>query len=275
MKQVLTFAISGKKGAGKDTFGGFLLEHAQRRGWNVVRKNLADPLKEEAAKGIAIFESHRVNPEKYRGFGYFTADNERMKADLDVNSNEWESVLNWAMNVYDLSMEEAVMCMLSMTSAALSGFDDPGGDGSNLYDPEIYENVLAEFHHPTHKLSWRVLLQWWGTEFRRRLCGNDYWRQQLIQFNHSLPDKTIHGAFDIRFPDEFDMARNDLTNGFLIRVERPSVQMDGDQHPSETGLDHKKPHDWNALITNEGSLEDLEKGAETILLNALLWARLE
>lgn len=276
MKRILTFAISGKKGHGKDTLGAFILEAARARGWNVEHMNLADPLKREAAEAIAIYESFTNYPEKYKGFGSYVADHDRIKQDFEDNTEIWEPIIQWFCETYDeMTPEKAAPILISMFASALGGFDDPGGEGYNGYDPQIYETVLEEFNDAQKKKSWRILLQWWGTEFRRRLCGDEYWRSQLIAFNQSLPDNTVHGVFDIRFPNEFDMTRNELTNGFLIRVERPSVVPDGDQHPSETALDDTPPDKWNAVVVNEVTIDELRQGAETIFLQALMWAGLD
>jgi hypothetical protein len=273
-RSVITIAISGKKGHGKDTLGKFMLDVAKQQGFETVHRGLADPLKEEAAKAIAIYESQRSEPTR-QGFGWYTADMERIDADFEANAEVWAPILQWFNETYDISWAEAVPVVKNMLAAALSEFDDPGGDGSNSYTQESYETVLAEFHHPAKKLAWRILLQWWGTEFRRRLCGETFWRDQLIAFNKALPDKTVHLVSDVRFPDEFDMARNDLTNGFLIRVIRSDLlAKQQDMHISETALDHKKPSDWNAVVYNDLSLLDLQKGAGTIFINALMWARL-
>lgn len=273
MNRVLTIAISGKKGHGKDTVGGFILEHAEAMGWNVVRKNLADPLKEEAARAIAVYECRASD--QLHSFGAYTSDTERIEADFNANPDQWEPVIYWFSQTYGVTVQDAATIMKAMAAAALSDFDDPSGEPyCNMYKTPVYEQVLSEFHDPKHKHLWRVFLQWWGTEFRRRLCGDGYWRDKTIAFNRSLPDKTVHGLFDVRFPDEFDAVRNELTNGFLIRVERPSVAPDGDEHPSETALDNKKSVDWNCVVINEVGLDELRKGAEVILSNALAWARL-
>lgn len=275
MKQILTIAISGKKGHGKDTLGGFILDAARARGWNTTHKNLADPLKEEAAEAIAIFESHMNYPDKYRGFGAHVAEQERVQRDFDENTELWEPIIQWFCETYDeMTPEQAAPILISMFASAIGEFADPSCEGYNSYDPQIYEAVLGEFNDANKKKSWRILLQWWGTEFRRRLCGDSYWRDRLRLYNANLPDKTVHGVFDIRFPDEFDMVRNELTNGFLIRVERPSVVPDGDQHPSETALDDVPQDRWNAVVVNEVDLDELRKGADIIFLQALMWAGL-
>lgn len=272
MRNVLTIGVHGKKGHGKDTLGGFVLAQAKALGYNVVRSSLADPLKEEAAKAIAIYESHANEPEKYSGFGSSFESADRIAKDLDENSNVWEPVILWFQGVYDTSVEESVSALKRMLAAALDDFVQV--EGSNRYDQDTYDTALTEFHNDKHKHLWRVLLQWWGTEFRRRLSGESYWTDKVKAFNASLPEKTIHGMFDVRFPNEFNLLRNEIEAGFLIKIRNSRVPQDGDGHPSETALDHLGMEQWNCVCENEGTLEDLEEHASMILTNALMWAKM-
>ena len=87
----------------------------------------------------------------------------------------------------------------------------------------------------------RPLLQWWGTEFRRSLCGNDYWvnrmRRQLDQ--HRLADYIF--VTDVRFPNEAELIR---------------------EHSTETVMD---TYEFDEVIKNDGDLKQLESAVKEFL----------
>ena len=102
------------------------------------------------------------------------------------------------------------------------------------------------------KERFRPLLQWWGAEFRRGYCGDDYWikKMRLAAATWYARDWLI--ITDVRFPNEAELVRE--LDGVLIRVER-DTGLD-DTHDSETALDDYDHFDFR--FKNDGSLDDLE-----------------
>jgi len=86
-----------------------------------------------------------------------------------------------------------------------------------------------------HKAEFRVLLQHWGTNFRRNHCGQDYWIKKLAA--RPVPADAIVFVTDVRFQNEADWIRE--RNGKIIRVIK-SGQQSADPHPSETGVESIK-----------------------------------
>jgi len=89
-----------------------------------------------------------------------------------------------------------------------------------------------------HKDQFRLGLQWWGTEFRRQICGYDgYWIDKL---NKKLILSTADVVIipDVRFVNE---ARFVLRHGGrVIRIVRAGADRNAEsthQHVSETDMD--------------------------------------
>lgn len=112
-----------------------------------------------------------------------------------------------------------------------------------------------------HKDAFRLGLQWWGTEFRRGLFGDDYWINQAHEkLNSALARCTGIGPMvvftDVRFPNEYDFIKK--VGGKVVRVVRsvpngaPPVPVDN--HPSEIALDG---YEFDYYVCNDGTLENL------------------
>ena len=109
------------------------------------------------------------------------------------------------------------------------------------------------------KERFRPLLQFWGAEFRRGYCGDDYWikKMRLAAATWYARDWLI--ITDVRFPNEAELVRE--LDGVLIRVER-DTGLD-DTHDSETALDDYDHFDFR--LKNDGSLDDLETAVVEIV----------
>lgn len=109
-------------------------------------------------------------------------------------------------------------------------------------DPNPEINSLAPYgKHPK-------LLQWWGTEFRRRNFGENYWVEKT--FANIPANLDIALISDVRFPNEADTIKQ--RGGYTVNVQR--LREDGTQymdpsrpadHPSETALDG---YNWNFYL---------------------------
>ena len=94
----------------------------------------------------------------------------------------------------------------------------------------------------------RLLLQWWGTDYRRSQ-DEDYWVKQLKKVvEQDKPEFAL--ITDFRFPNEAKIL------DFKVKIERDVLIND---HPSEHALDNFK--DWDIVLLNDSSVEALREKA--------------
>lgn len=103
-----------------------------------------------------------------------------------------------------------------------------------------------------HKDNFRLILQGWGSDFRRNLHGNDYWVEKWLHKLNGLPSSTYAVLVpDVRFPNE---AKTILkVGGTIWRVTRNGVMSDG--HESEEQINNLP---FARQIENTWTLEALE-----------------
>lgn len=106
----------------------------------------------------------------------------------------------------------------------------------------------------------RDLLQWWGTEYRRKR-NPYYWVQRLAEtLDREKPQVAL--ISDMRFPNEFQWVTS--KDGYTVKVERmgfvdPSINS---SHPSETALDgYTFRYEIQVL---DGDIPELERCAVTV-----------
>ena len=98
------------------------------------------------------------------------------------------------------------------------------------------------------------LLQWWGTDFRRKYFGADYWVNKVrsITQNPEFKDRSwVIG--DMRFVNEAEYVKSN--DGETWKIDREYIDPDRDpNHPSEIDLDN-----WNfdRVLKNTGTKGDL------------------
>lgn len=101
---------------------------------------------------------------------------------------------------------------------------------------------------PEEAFGWvRPLLQFWGTEYRRQLCGNDYWVKKLEPL---LASHVV--VSDVRFVNEANAVRE--RGGWIVHVNRPGHY--GDQHESEKW---GRVIPYHFYLNNRGTVADLEQ----------------
>jgi len=123
-------------------------------------------------------------------------------------------------------------------------------------------------HIEENKKDFRSLLQVWGTDFRRKLCGDDYWLKKMAGIiEQSTNHYDVLFITDCRFGNEAAFIKE--MGGKIIRVER-RVQVhnltdlpDLDPHSSETDLDD---YDYDYVLNNDKTPDDLSKSVETMLI---------
>ncbi len=109
---------------------------------------------------------------------------------------------------------------------------------------------------------YRPMLQWWGTEFRRRLYHEEYWihrlHEKLTELRYRTPPPVAVFITDVRFPNEGDYVRRQ--GGQLVRIVRPQTESNGAVagHASEASMD---AYPVDGTILNDGCLGALEEVA--------------
>lgn len=152
------------------------------------------------------------------------------------------------------SLKDEVRARFRRTLLRISAYVGPYVDSPIGPDQERH---LVQPPSEEARLDWlirekppivRELLQEYGTEVRR---GDepDYWLKAWTARCAGLARVVVP---DVRFPNEAAMIT--ARWGRLIRVDRPGSA--GGGHSSETSL--RAWQRWDAILTNAGSLEDLE-----------------
>ena len=128
------------------------------------------------------------------------------------------------------------------------------------YRPRAVLSKYTTWDTPTRiSISYRQLLQTWGTEYRRAQSGS-YWCDKGRDKARSIDGLVF--IDDIRFPDEAQMIKDE--GGILVRIERPGgPRIKECGHASEVSLDAYTGFD--VTIINAGDLTDLHETAEAIL----------
>lgn len=112
-------------------------------------------------------------------------------------------------------------------------------------------NSTVEFID-ANKDNFRLILQGWGTDFRRKLHGDTYWLVRWLDKVNHLPVDTVVVAPDVRFTNEAWCIRK--LGGKLWRVVR-KVNGAVDLHTSETEQEDIKT---DLALVNDGSMAELE-----------------
>lgn len=111
-----------------------------------------------------------------------------------------------------------------------------------------------------HKANFRLILQGWGTNFRRDLHDKNYWvRKMEIAIAHLEKFNTVVIP-DVRFKNEYDFIKKN--GGKVLRVSRATGMQD--THPSETELDKEK---FDEIILNDSTIDHLIEQVVKIKIN--------
>lgn len=173
--------FTGLRGSGKDTAALALVA----AGWK--RTAFADPLYQETADG------YRVPLE-------FLQNRETKETPLD------------RLALKNCSDEGFIKSALMTLNIRL--------DNGNPDESEN-EDLLSEWRRAMDApRSPRQVLQWWGTEYRRATCGDDYWRGRLTKLVTENPNENFV-VTDVRFPDEANLIKK--LGGQVARIVRPNL----------------------------------------------------
>lgn len=107
-----------------------------------------------------------------------------------------------------------------------------------------------------HKENFRLILQGWGTDFKRKLMGDNYWIQRWMnKVNECKCDVVV--APDTRFLNEMLAIKH--MDGKVWQVFR-DLPSNNDKHSSETELDNRE--DFNLLLNNNYSILFLQQNVQ-------------
>ena len=104
---------------------------------------------------------------------------------------------------------------------------------------EVYNDLAAMLSIPVwyikeHKSNFRLMLQGYATDFKRKMQGDDYWINRWEEkFINSEGDVIV--VPDVRFINE--AAYIQKMGGVIWRIHRPAVLSQIDLHVSENELD--------------------------------------
>lgn len=107
-----------------------------------------------------------------------------------------------------------------------------------------------------NKDSFRTLLQWWGTEYRRKFFDKDYWIKEFLHKVNALPNKTEYLIIpDCRFENEYQCLRSLGAEVWMVHRNACDVS---DMHQSENDLT-KKAYKFERIIYNDYTLAELKQ----------------
>lgn len=128
------------------------------------------------------------------------------------------------------------------------------------FSTEQMYGAEKETPDPYWNLTPRDVMQRFGTEAMRSTFGADIWVRSLMRTIEAQP-LAFWVVPDVRFPNEAEAIK--AAGGIVVRIERPTGAA-ASTHISELALDSWQGFD--ALIKNDGSLQDLEDKAAQLFL---------
>lgn len=112
-----------------------------------------------------------------------------------------------------------------------------------------------------HKSHFRLIMQGYGSDFRRQLCGDDYWiNKWMIAVQQTVANPYLLVCTDVRFLNEAAKVRE--LGGILWRVMRTQDAYD-DIHISETEQCNIAV---DSTIYNVSTLDNLKQNTKTLLI---------
>jgi hypothetical protein len=119
-------------------------------------------------------------------------------------------------------------------------------------DDGQFINLIASLGHSVSApRSPRQILRWWGTEYRRNMCGENYWTLRAHEGTEILHSRGLRRIVitDVRFNNEARMIRE--LGGELWRIRRREADQVRAAHASESELSaivcHREIHNDSSL----------------------------
>lgn len=106
---------------------------------------------------------------------------------------------------------------------------------------KLKQNELGREFGLNEALSPRQVMQFWGTDYKRKYVSDSYWLDVVAQQMQETPGRYV--ITDVRFNNEADFI--ETRSGILVRVTREALERAFEkldiskQHPSETELRHR------------------------------------
>lgn len=234
----MLISISGKLGHGKDTLGEMFIELAKQEqvAEPFVIKKFAGKLKEVA--GLIL----GVNPEVFE-------DQEFKK---ECMPEEWDY---WHTHV--VKKDDGMLLYMEGKYATR---ERAKVEAENKDAFARVNNAITGIG--LERMTYRQFLQILGTDALRNHLHENIWVNAL--FSEYKPEKNWI-ITDTRFVNELDRVKD--LEGLTILVVDPRKPIPSNQHSSETALDNE---DFDIVVTNDGSLEDLRATAERIFYGEVL-----
>lgn len=229
---VLTIGLSGKLGSGKDTLGEAMLSTAEQNGFSVHRRAYSDALKEEAADFLTRHSPFEI----VQFIRQFAKD-----------KDQGTRIINQ---------------LLSYKNGLRTSLRDYRGIPFPL--------IVEAMNDRDRKEQYREWMIFWGTEYRRKNFGWDYWLGRVESYiveKRATSNNLLFYIPDVRFLNEVQFTQENL-GGYMIRIERPDL-VSSITHQSETELDGYKF--FNMTVLNNRSLEDFKRHGPLAFLQALAW----
>lgn len=138
-------------------------------------------------------------------------------------------------------------------------------------DPEFVSTMRQHGMFLDEPMTSRSILQMWGTEYRRRLYGDDYWVGKMVGRMRALREPSNIVFPDLRETVEAAMGHWKVSRGryasfHIVEVTRPGRHTTG--HSSDRGLSKFL---IDATVRNTGTPEELYQAT----LEALAYGREE
>ncbi len=142
--------------------------------------------------------------------------------------------------------------------------------------PEIF-TVEDNWYENKNKIT-RILLQTYGTDIFRDMIDSDHWAK-ILKYRMCERNEDILFVTDVRFKSEIKVicdkepfqkdyrVVNPKYNIMKVRIERDNfVRDDNPIHNHQSEIDLDDYENWDVLIRNEGTLEELRLKARMLAL---------
>jgi hypothetical protein len=158
-----------------------------------------------------------------------------------------------------------------LTNIPVEKFEDQDFKKSELGDEWSKFNLL---HFTDKTMTVREFLQRLGTDALRNKLHKNVWVNALMSDYTRLTatwdtdgntTSTVYPNWiitDLRFENELMAVKS--RRSIVIKIDRPDFENNVPKHPSETALKHFKA--WDAIIVNDGTVEDLRLAAQKVLM---------
>lgn len=125
---------------------------------------------------------------------------------------------------------------------------------ADKYDFEVpsKEEFFTRMNSDEYKETYRLLMQFWGTEWARQHIRDDYWLRAVEDYIESM-DANVAIIPDVRFPNEVTFCHEH--GGIVVNVVRPGATTSG--HSSENALDGC--NEFNAMLDNSSDIDYLRQ----------------